>query len=246
MATHGVRLDVIENLDGLCAIEEDWNRVQDVCEHRHLLLDHRFAVAWWRELGEGKSMRILVLRRQGVIEGIGPLMLSRGWEVFPTQGKNVRIAEDYQHLPGARWRRCVPIRRLGFFQSFASSNIRSHLLLRQPDAALVDAVLDYCRGIRHEWDLLSLDGIPDGSVQERLLRERGAAMGLRAGRAAHHRVVLHARLPSTMEAFLLERSANFRRTMRRARRAVERAQEPAERAGEVVGRGTAGAIRLAA
>jgi CelD/BcsL family acetyltransferase involved in cellulose biosynthesis len=122
-----------------------------------------------------------------------------------------------------RWRRFVPIRRLTFPLSFPSSNIRSHLILRRADPGQTEAVLSYCHRIRDCWDVLSLDGIPEGSEQEGLLCGAAARFGLKRGRARHSRTLLHASLPSSMEAFLGQRSRNFRRGLLRARRqSVER------------------------
>jgi hypothetical protein len=223
MIRAGIEIQVIDRLDDLLNIRDEWNAVQDACEHKHVFLDHRFTTAWWQHVGHGKAMRTLVLRRDGAVEGIVPLVLSRGWEAFPTSEKNVRIAEDFQHLPSTRWRRFVPIRRLSFPLSFPSSNLRSHLLLRRPDAAQAAAVLSYCQSICGEWDVLSLDGIPEGSEQETLLCEAAPRAGLQRGRSRQSRALLHASLPASMELFLAQRSRNFRSGFRRAQRqSVER------------------------
>ena len=99
MTIADIQIEVIDCLDDLSRIEDEWNAVQDACDHKHVFLDHRFISAWWRHLGRGKSMHTLVLRRGSAVEGIVPLALSRGWEAFPTTEKNIRIAEDFQHLP---------------------------------------------------------------------------------------------------------------------------------------------------
>jgi CelD/BcsL family acetyltransferase involved in cellulose biosynthesis len=218
-----IEIQVIDCLDDLLRIKDEWNAVQDACEHKHVFLDHRFITAWWKHLGRGKSMHTLVLRRAGTVEGIVPLALSRGWEAFPTTEKNIRIAEDFQHLPAMRWRRVVPIRRLTFPLSLPSSNLRAHFLLRRADPEQIGAVLAYCQKIRDQWDLVSLDGIPEGSDQEALLSAEAARVGLRRGRSRHSRPLLYATLPASMEAFLAERSYNFRSGLRRARRqSIER------------------------
>jgi CelD/BcsL family acetyltransferase involved in cellulose biosynthesis len=218
-----IEIQVIDCLDDLLRIKDEWNAVQDACEHKHVFLDHRFITAWWKHLGRGKSMHTLVLRRAGTVEGIVPLALSRGWEAFPTTEKNIRIAEDFQYLPAMRWRRVVPIRRLTFPLSLPSSNLRAHFLLRRADPEQIGAVLSYCQKISDQWDLVSLDGIPEGSEQEALLSAAAARLGLRRGRSRHTRPLLYATLPGSMDAFLAERSHNFRSGLRRARRqSIER------------------------
>ena len=218
MAIADTHIEVIDCLDDLSRIRDEWNAVQDACDHKHVFLDHRFISAWWRHLGRGKSMHTLVLRRGGSVEGIVPLALSRGWEAFPTTEKNIRIAEDFHYIPSMRWRRVVPIRRLTFPLSFPSSNLRAHFLMRAPDREQIEAVLSYCREIRKHWDLLSLDGIPEGSEQEALISEAAPRFDLQRGKSRHSRTLLRAALPPTMEAFLKERSHNFRSGLKRALR----------------------------
>jgi hypothetical protein len=229
MSGDGLDLQVITSVDGLRQLRAEWHDVQDACRHEHALLDHRFVSAWWRHVGAGKEMHTLAVRRAGVTVGVVPLALSRGWEAYPTRGKNVRIAEDFDNLPSMRWRRVLPIRRLTFPLSFLSSNIRGHLLLRRDEAAVVDAVLSYCESIRDRWDLLSLDGIPAGSMQEELLCQGARRLGLSLGRARHSRRFLQASLPASMEMFLGQRSQNFRRSLKRARhQSIERTRDLGE------------------
>lgn len=214
----GIEIQVIDRLDDLLGLRDAWDSVQNACEHKHVFLDHRFITAWWRHTAPGKSMHTLVLRRANTVVGIVPLALSHGWEAFPTSEKNVRIAEDFQHLPSLRWRRFVPIRRLSFPLSFSSTNLRGHLLLRQTDAPQIRAVLAYCHSIRNCWDILSFDGLPAGSEQESLLSAAAMDFGFRRGKSRRQRTTLRATLPDSMETFLGERSRNFRSSYRRALR----------------------------
>jgi hypothetical protein len=218
-----IEIQIIDSLDDLSAIRDEWNAVQDACEHKHVFLDHRFVTAWWRHAGHGKSMHTLVLRRRGIVEGVVPLTLSCGLEAFPTSEKNARIAEDFQFLPSLRWRRFVPVRRLSFPLSFASANLRGHFILRRTDSEQIAAVLAYCESIRGQWDVLALDGIPEGAEQQQLVCASASRFGLRRGRSRQSRILLQAVLPASMEAFLAGRSHNFRSGLRRAQRqSIER------------------------
>jgi hypothetical protein len=102
-------------------------------------------------------------------------------------------------------------------------------VLRRPDAVLVEAVLSYCHQIRDRWDILALDGIPQGSEQERLLCALAPGFGLRQGRSRHSRSFLSTPLPDSMTEFLAQRSHNFRRGLRRAQRqGIERTADLGE------------------
>src|SRR5687768_5047504 len=220
----GVEVQVVDRLDDLPGIAAAWRELQDACEHKHVFLDHRFIAAWWRHAGHGKSMHTLALRRGNAVVGVVPLALSHGWEAFPTSEKNVRIADDFQYLSSLRWRRVVPIRRLSFPLSFPSANLRAHFLLRQAESSAIEAVLAYCHSIRDRWDILAFDGIPSGSAQEAILCNVAGDFGLRPGKSRRERTLLHATLPDSMDAFLGQRSRNFRSSYRRAlRQSMERA-----------------------
>jgi hypothetical protein len=221
-----VEVQLVDTLDRLLALRAEWDEVQDACPEEHVFLDHRFCAHWWRAWGSGKEMHTLLLRRDGVIEGIVPLVLSRGWEAYPTSSKSFRIADDFRYLPNTRWRRFVPIRRLTFPLNFPSSNIRSHFLLRRDDPRLIEAVLGYCASIRSRWDILCLEGVPVGSEQERVLEDLLRCHGMRESEARNTRGFLRTSLPESMSEFLGKRSANFRRSLKRARRQNEDAGAP--------------------
>jgi len=221
-----ITTDVVTDAAGLAALAPEWQEVQSACRHRHVLADPRFVGTWWQAYGADKTLSVLALRRHGDLVGVVPLVYSRGLEALPSRGKHVRIADDYRHLPGTRWRRVVPVRRLSFPLNFASSGIRYHCLLRDDEPELYDALFAHAIATRRRWDLMCLDGIPEGSEQQRALLAAAARHGLSVGLARHVRGFLSARLPATMDEFLGARSRSFRRWLKRMEReSIERTRD---------------------
>jgi CelD/BcsL family acetyltransferase involved in cellulose biosynthesis len=222
MSPEEIEVRRIDSLSDLQGIGEEWDALQAACPEKHVLLDRRWVTAWWRHLGGEKALHVLLLRRGGVTVGIAPLMISRGCEVFPCREPYVQIAEDFHFVPAGRWRRVVPVRRLTFPLNVSSNNGRAHILMAEPDPAVLKAVVDYCRRIAGEWDLMVLEGLPASSGQAEELRRQAASGGLRNSTYHYAREVLRTDLPRTMEEFLARRSSHFRKRLRQAINQAER------------------------
>lgn len=222
MSGSDISVQRISSSDEILAIRGEWDEIQSACSARHVLLDPLWVSTWWRHFGAKKNLHLLLLRRNKTAVGIAPLMISRGREVFPSREAYVQIADDFRHVPGANWRRVVPIRRLTFPLSITSSNIRSHFLLADDEPSTVRGVMDYCKGIEREWDMMVLEGIPDSSPQLPLIQAAGPQAGLLTGHAVGTRHLFRSTLPATFEEFLAEHSRRYRKRLRQECSLAER------------------------
>src|SRR5262249_27245119 len=109
-AVDAVTVERVDSVEGIAALGDDWDRVQDACPAKHVLMDHRWVSAWWRHFGEGKELHVLAVRRGGRLAAVAPLVLSRGREAFPARDSRLVLADDYAHMPTPSWMRVVPIR----------------------------------------------------------------------------------------------------------------------------------------
>lgn len=219
----------VESLEGLESIREEWQELESASP-RHVLLDHRWVCAWWRHFGRGKQLHTLVVRRGKTSVGIAPLMISRGFEAFPSRNTLVLIAEDHQHVPSVRWRRVVPIRRLTFPVNVPCGNVRNHFLVGEDSAGFYEAIAGYLCDRSRAWDMAWLEGFPEESMQATRLRDAAAAAGLRSARGHFARRYYRAALPRTFDEFLEQRSRMFRK---RLRQEIRRDERKAESLGEV-------------
>lgn len=226
--TAGLAVQRLTSLAELEAAAAPWEAVHAACPARHVLLDHRWVCAWWRAFGGGRGLNCLLLRRDKEVVGVVPLILSRGWEVFPFRDPYVQIAEDYRHLPASRWRRWVWVRRLSFPLNIPSGNIRGHLLLAagEDESEAAEALLRDCALIRRRWDLLALDGLPAAGGQEEAARQAAPGVGLHMAREAMERTMMRSPLPPTLDAFLQRRSGHFRKRLKQECNRLARDAEP--------------------
>jgi len=213
----------VSTLDGLIAMRADWDRLQDAGEWKHVLLDHRWATAWWRHFGGEKELHVLVLRRGSELVGIAPFVLSKGLEAFPAKDAQFKIIDDYQHLRVPRWRRVVPVRRVTLLVNLASHNEHSHVLLDEEDPELYERILQYWRERSSSWDLFVMDGLPEDSPQPDGLRAAAGKVGLKTLAHGKSLGLFSVELGNSIEDFLKSRSRHFRKRHRAELRANESA-----------------------
>ena len=128
-----VQLERIGSLAELADFGEEWDSVQRRCAEKYVLLDHRWVCAWLKRFGQGQQLHVLVLRAGGTVVGIVPLIISTGFELFPSRNHQIYTADDYKYTWVPRFVRLVPIRRLSFPLSVPVGNRRSHFLFVEHD-----------------------------------------------------------------------------------------------------------------
>lgn len=212
----------IGNLDELEAIGPIWKELQDGCAHQHVLMDHRWVTAWWRHFGQGKAQHTLLLSRGHTPAGIVPLAITRGVEAYPLREPYIMGPDDYRHLPGLRWRRIAPLRRLTFPLNLISGNIRGQALFPHPEQGLYSALARYAADISGSWDVATLPGMRSWEHENAALASAAIGAGLSPGARDTNRPMLYIDLPSSFSEFMEARSAHFRRHMRQECNKIER------------------------
>ena len=216
-----VQLERIGSLAQLVDFGEEWDSVQRRCAEKYVLLDHRWVCAWLKRFGKDKQLHVLVLRVGGTVVGIVPLIISTGFELFPSRNHHMYTADDYKYTWVPRFVRLMPIRRLSFPLSVPVGNRRSHFLFVEHDPRFYALTVNYMESIARDWDLLVIEGFPSGSPQEELLLRSVATSGLRDDGRRFDRLTLWADLPDSMEAFLAAKSNHFRKRLRAACRQAQ-------------------------
>src|SRR5688572_15230877 len=173
-----VQVERIDSLARLSTIGDLWDDIQRRCPEKHVLLDHRWVTTWLKIFASDSRICVLVLRRNGAAVGIVPLVITNGYERFPSRNLHVHTAHDYHYTKVSRLGRWAPIRRLSFPLSVAVANRRSHFLFVEDDPRLYATAMQYVMSISQEWDLLALEGFRRGSEQERLVMNAAEAAGL--------------------------------------------------------------------
>jgi CelD/BcsL family acetyltransferase involved in cellulose biosynthesis len=224
--TGSLQIECVRTLDRLSELAPDWERVQRRCAEKHVLLDYRWVSSWLRAAHEEQQHRILVLHRDREVAGIVPLVLTSGFERFPSRKFQIHTAGDYRYLALKRWSRLVPIRRISFPLSVAIAFRRGHFLFANHDPALYAATVHYLESTAKEWDLAVIEGLPQNSPQEGLLREAVANSRLLSDGRRLDRKTAFAELPDSIDVFLAAKSRHFRKRLKaQCRQASERFPE---------------------
>lgn len=220
-----LHVERVDSPSGIDAVAAEWDRVQNDCTFRHVLLDHRWVRAWWNVFGPNKDLHNLVIREGSRARGIVPMVLSRGWEAWPRRDDPLQIAEDHANLDIPKWRRVIPVRRVTFPLNIPSQNARAHALLAGDPAPVCAAVLHYWSNRASEWDVMVLEGLPAESGQREAFTAAAAKEGFGALPSGRTRIMHRADLSGGMEAYLSKRTATFRKSRRRHMNQCHRAGE---------------------
>ncbi len=78
-------IDKIDSDVAFAEIKPEWDRLFSLCSHRNPFLSHAWMTSWWRHFGGGRELCVLVLRSDGEVVLIAPLMRYRGrlYDRFP-------------------------------------------------------------------------------------------------------------------------------------------------------------------
>lgn len=217
----GTTIRRIADLDELEAVGPLWKELHDGCEYSHVLMDHRWVLAWWRHFGAGKAQHTLVLSTGSTPVGIVPLAITKGLEAYPFRDAYVSCPDDYRHLPSLRWQRVVPVRRLTFPINIISGNARGQFIFPQPERSLFAALAGYAQTTSGSWDVATLPGLRSWTHEDAMLGATIDSVGLSLGTRRSMRDMLYADLPPTWPEFLKSRSRNFRENLKRDVKKIE-------------------------
>ena len=211
--TEAIELACVSSVTELEALGPAWRDLQDACAHQHVLMDHRWILAWWRRFGTGASQRTLVLKRAGRPAGILPLALTRSMEQFPMREPYVTGPDDYRHLPYLRFRRIAPIRRLSFPLGIATGNIRGQAIFPADAPALYRSAALFASETSSTWDVAVWPGLRRSAGEDVEVVNAARSAGLTPGSRRILRPMLSIDLSKSFDGFMRDRSSNFRKRM---------------------------------
>jgi CelD/BcsL family acetyltransferase involved in cellulose biosynthesis len=192
-------VEVIERLDALLALENDWRALQRKCG-KVPFTSFEWNVAWWNQLARRRllvedHLAVRTVRNgAGELVAVAPLMLSE----LPARGP-------------------LRFRVLQFFGADPNiTELRGVLCHPDVERESYDCLLEHLVERSAEWDFVLWGGIPEGSVADRL-----AAYGKPVWLANIPYFVLD--LPATWEAFLAGRPRNIKESLRKCRNSLKNA-----------------------
>lgn len=184
-----VRIERISSLEGVIALQKEWEGLLERCPYRDLYLTHEWISLWCRHFAEGKDLHVLLVRDGERLIGIAPLMIA---------------AEKLRGLP---------LRKLGFLLNGCS--VKSNFIVPPEEIEkFFDALVNYFVQIKGRWDLLSLHGISEASaLLPSLVHRTGGRSGLPAlAPSSWDNAVIP--IDRTWEDFIKSRSRHFKKRLK--------------------------------
>jgi CelD/BcsL family acetyltransferase involved in cellulose biosynthesis len=147
-------MEVISDYDVFVSLEAEWNDTVDRAALPHPFLRHEWVRTWWDAFGAGSTLHIVVVRANGRIAAIAPLM------------------RDVTTMYG------IPARRIRFIHN--DHTPRTDFIIATDAADSYDVIWNTLRRDT-AWDVLQLSQIERTSATHARIGELAAADGCRMG-----------------------------------------------------------------
>ena len=191
-------VDRLETIEALRSLEHEWTALLRRYAGQSLFLTNEFVTTWWEHFGEGKQLRVLVVRDGSEVVGIAPLMISR---------------QSYCGLP---------VRMLGFLANRHTS--RSDFIIPERGPEVMAALAAEMRRSAKDWDVLRLVHVPRESATLSLLAESLDAEGLKLFPVEPSRQLCRLAIQGTWEQHVRKQSKAFRDNIRNYRNRFKKTQ----------------------
>lgn len=138
----------VQSSSELSELEGTWNELLARTPSRNVFMTHEWMTTWWEHFGGGRQLLVLVLEEGREVVGIVP------WWI----GRTERVGGV--------------LRKVGFLGTGLSDYL--DVILPDPTAEALDAILAVLQAQRTAWDYLDLREMPEISETARALAERFA------------------------------------------------------------------------
>jgi CelD/BcsL family acetyltransferase involved in cellulose biosynthesis len=128
-----------------------WNRVLEKSRSNNIFLTWEWISTWWKHFGEGRKLLVLLLKKDGRIIGIVPLMYAQ---------KKMNLVS------------------LGMIE-FIGVGLAdySDLILTEEEEDCINAIFDFLERLHLEWDVMDLRHIPGNSDTANMIQRVGRKRG---------------------------------------------------------------------
>src|SRR5688572_19915691 len=116
------------------ALEAEWNAAVDAARVPHPFLRHEWVRTWWDCFGSGAQLHIIVVRAEGQILGIAPLM------------------RESAQMYG------LPVRRIRMIHNDHTPRVDFIVVDRHEEVCVT--IWEALQRERHDWDVLQLSQLP--------------------------------------------------------------------------------------
>jgi len=181
------------------ALKPLWDRMLRAVPQHTVFQTYEYQRLWWRHFGSDNELFIVILLRDGAVQGIAPFQI-----------ETVKLYGRY-------------FRRLGFIGSRWEVD-RPRLLFPSDDRGPTRALVGFLAARRKKWDLCELHEQPTGSEGLGALEQAFRAAGYLVGRSRDS-ACAYLTIQGTWEQFLAGKSQTFRKNLKTAGRRLRAAGE---------------------
>ena len=194
-ARPALRVETIADVEGLLRLEGEWDRAVQQAGIEHPFLSHAWVRTWWECFGSGRTLHVLVVRIDGEVAAIAPLL------------------REEARLYGVR------VRQIGSLHNDHTPRC-DFIVARRADEAC-RAIWEHLRSTRDLWDVLSFRQVPGSPGAPRALWRMAEADGFRTG-VWRGESSPYVALGRPFDAYLAGLSHNHRGQMRKRLRRLAR------------------------
>jgi CelD/BcsL family acetyltransferase involved in cellulose biosynthesis len=169
------------------SIRREWNTFVQQSEWSSINHKHEWLDCWWEAFGGNAAFRLLLLRKEGRLVGVLPLMLQREWIC------------------------ALPIRVLSF--TVNGHTPEAPILLRNPIEESLHYLLASLRDIQNEWDLLRLEKLRTHTFNTNSCKDLMKSLGFHY-LCSESLNSPYAKIGNDWDQFYSTRSQKFRKVMR--------------------------------
>ena len=192
-------VDVVSDYAAFVAMRAEWNDAVERAAIPHPFLTHEWVRTWWDAFGAAATLHILVVRREGRIAAIAPLMR----ETVLKFG--------------------VPLRRIRFIANVHTP--RTDVIIAGDREQSYRAIWEALCGSRHRWDVIQLGNVEHESETLRVLPALAAADACPTGVWTSSDSP-YLPLTGTWDGYLQQLSAKFRSNLRNRMSRLTKLGEP--------------------
>jgi CelD/BcsL family acetyltransferase involved in cellulose biosynthesis len=190
-----MQVEQVNDFQHFKSIQREWNAFVQQCEWSSISHRHEWLTCWWEAFGGNAAFRLLILREDGRLVGVLPLMLKREWV------------------------RALPIRVLSL--TLNGHTPEAGILLQNSIEEPLHHLLAALKNTQNEWDLLRLEKLRRTIFDTNSCKESMASHGFHYLYTESLNSP-YAEIGSDWDQFYLARSKKFRKVMRNKLNRMER------------------------
>ena len=154
-STSRLAVETVADYQQFVSLESEWNETAERARIAHPFLRHEWIRTWWDSFGEGRDLRVIVVRSDGRIAAIAPLVVETA-RMYGLSIRRMRLMHN-DHTP------------------------RADFIVAEPGERCYRALWWALMDCSHTWDVLQLGQLPGESTTTAWISELAAASGCTTG-----------------------------------------------------------------